>query len=223
MGKQNIKSLTDYHRECIYQQCPYFRKCFIEKIIRKSRRAKIVISNHALTMSEISGKLEEVNSPTRYIFDEAHHLFNSADNTFCSIISGFEGEEVHRWLKGKESNLTFSHNKGLFLRIEELGLKDSFILSKVEEVLIRSSFLVKTGWLLRIKKFQPQGEMEEIAVNHRSALPRQPEYQQNQSESGHCHLRIDARQERKLEREKIETRQNGKQNHPARSQQPHDP
>lgn len=162
MGKQNIKSLTDYHRECIYQQCPYFRKCFIEKTIRRSRRAKIVISNHALTMSEISGKFEEKNSPTRYIFDEAHHLFNSADNTFCSIISGFEGEEVHRWLKGKESNLTFSHNKGLFLRIEELGLKDSFILSKVEEVLIKSSFLVKTGWLLRIKKFQPQGEMEEF-------------------------------------------------------------
>ena len=58
--------------------------------MRRARRADIVISNHALVMinAAYAPPVEaetDRRQPTRYVFDEGHHLFDAADSAFQSI------------------------------------------------------------------------------------------------------------------------------------------
>ena len=67
--------------------------------MRRARRAGIVVANHALVMVQAAlGGLDDANLPTRYVFDEGHHLFDAADNAFSLALSGQEGAELRRWL-----------------------------------------------------------------------------------------------------------------------------
>ncbi len=50
MGRGVQVELTDTRGECIYSACRHYRKCFIERSIRRARRAEIVVANHALVM-----------------------------------------------------------------------------------------------------------------------------------------------------------------------------
>ncbi len=51
MGAEGVAAgLTDRRGECSYSACAHYKKCFIEKAVRKARRARIVIANHALIM-----------------------------------------------------------------------------------------------------------------------------------------------------------------------------
>ena len=45
-------NLVDRRGECIHAGCPHYRVCFIEKAVRGSRRADIVIANHALVLTQ---------------------------------------------------------------------------------------------------------------------------------------------------------------------------
>ncbi len=160
LGINIIRSLSDRRRECVYQQCPYYRKCFIEKNIRRSRRAKIVVANHALVMAEASGRLDENNPPTRYVFDEGHHLFSAADNAFASVISGFEGEDMRQWLMGTEESSRLIRRRGLARRAEEVSLSEPDIALNINEALSRAEFLPRSGWLSRLKSAKPSGATE---------------------------------------------------------------
>ena len=95
-------ALTDRRGECIYAGCPHYRKCFIERASRASAKADIVIANHALMMVNAARGREEANKPTRIIFDEGHHLFDAADSTFASALTGAEMIEIRRWVIGPE-------------------------------------------------------------------------------------------------------------------------
>ena len=50
LGRGRSLGLTDRRGECIHSACPHYPKCFIEKSVRKARRARIVVANHALVM-----------------------------------------------------------------------------------------------------------------------------------------------------------------------------
>jgi ATP-dependent DNA helicase DinG len=45
IGWSRTYSFADRRGECIYAACPHFDKCFVEKSIRKAKRADIVIAN----------------------------------------------------------------------------------------------------------------------------------------------------------------------------------
>ena len=75
-------ALTDRRGECVYAGCPHYRKCFIERAARASAEADIVIANHALVMVNAARGREATSRPTRYVFDEGHHLFDAADAMF---------------------------------------------------------------------------------------------------------------------------------------------
>ena len=86
-GKPRTLGLADRRGECIYSACPHFRKCFIERAVRRARRADIVVANHALVMMQAAfGGLDDGTLPTRYVFDEGHHVFDAADNGFSADI-----------------------------------------------------------------------------------------------------------------------------------------
>src|SRR5262249_6230839 len=79
--------------------CPQFRRCFVEKNIRKARQARIVVANHALVMAQAAlGGLDDATVPTRYVFDEGHHLLEAADGAFAVRLSAREGRELRRWI-----------------------------------------------------------------------------------------------------------------------------
>jgi ATP-dependent DNA helicase DinG len=118
-GGTLIASLADRRGECIHAACPHFRRCFIEHTIRRSRTAELVVANHALVMTQAAwGGLDDNAVPSRYVFDEGHHVFDAADSAFSATLSGLETAELRRWLRGAEGSR--SRSRGLQKRLEEL-------------------------------------------------------------------------------------------------------
>ncbi len=75
-----LASLADRRGECIHAACTHWRKCFVEHTIRRARTAELVVANHALVMTQAAwGGLDDNAVPTRYVFDEGHHLFDAAE------------------------------------------------------------------------------------------------------------------------------------------------
>jgi ATP-dependent DNA helicase DinG len=105
-------NLVDRRGECIHAGCAHYRTCFVEKAIRGSRRADIVIANHALVMTQAAfdgaraargSKADgETSLLKRIVFDEGHHLFDAADSAFSAALSGAEAAEMRRWIRGPE-------------------------------------------------------------------------------------------------------------------------
>ena len=94
IGRNRTLGLADRRGECIYSACDHYRRCFIERSIRRGRRASIVIANHALTMIQAARAGEnEGELPLRYVFDEGHHLFDAADSAFAGHLTGLEAAE----------------------------------------------------------------------------------------------------------------------------------
>ncbi len=50
IGRAQSLALADRRGECIHSACPHYHRCFIEKNVRRARRARIVVANHALVM-----------------------------------------------------------------------------------------------------------------------------------------------------------------------------
>lgn len=173
LGQRGVAALADRRGECVYGQCPHFRKCFIEKIMRRSRHAKIVVANHALVMTQLAGCTEDTVLPVRYVFDEGHQLFNAADTIFSAEISGMEGVEMRRWLLGAEDARSGSRTRGLKRRIEDLTLLNPDIAALTEEVADTARFLPRSGVLSRLKNHTPQGVFEQFLMQlYRQVLAR---------------------------------------------------
>ena len=99
VGRGRVTRLADRRGECIYSACEHYRKCFVERTIRRARQADIVIANHALVMIQAAmGGLDDATRPLRYVFDEGHHLFDAADSAFGAHLSGVEASDLRRWL-----------------------------------------------------------------------------------------------------------------------------
>ncbi len=83
-GHGLLASIADRRGECIHAACPHYKRCVIEHVIRRARLADLVIANHALVMAQaVWGGLDDDDVPTRYVFDEGHHIFDAADSAFC--------------------------------------------------------------------------------------------------------------------------------------------
>ena len=111
-AQASAANLVDRRGECIHAGCAHYRTCFVEKAIRGSRRADIVIANHALVLTQAafdgaraargSKADNETSLLKRIVFDEGHHLFDAADSAFSAALSGAESAELRRWIRGPE-------------------------------------------------------------------------------------------------------------------------
>ncbi len=91
IGRAQSLALADRRGECIHSACPHYHRCFIERSVRRARRARIVVANHALVMIQAAlGGLDDATLPQRYVFDEGHHVFDAADSAFSLELSGRE-------------------------------------------------------------------------------------------------------------------------------------
>ncbi len=150
IGRARVGALADRRGECVHSACPHFRRCFVEKNIRKARGARIVVANHALVMTQAAlGGLDDATVPTRYVFDEGHHLLEAADNAFSVRLSGREGRELRRWIVGAETS-GGSRARGLRRRIGDLVEGNDTGVRALIEVLGAARVLPGDGWAQRV-------------------------------------------------------------------------
>jgi ATP-dependent DNA helicase DinG len=160
VGRNRTLGLADRRGECIFSSCSHITRCFVERSIRKARRARIVIANHALVMIQSSlGNIGDDGIVQRLIFDEGHHLFDAADGAFSAHLSGFETYELRRWLLGAEEG-TRSRARGLKKRVEDLALTDQEAIDALQAALQAAQHLPGYGWAKRLKDRAPYGAAE---------------------------------------------------------------
>ena len=152
-GASLLGGLADRRGECIHGACPHYTRCFVEHGIRRAREADLLIANHALVMTEAAnagpGNAGEQRLPTRYVFDEGHHLADAADSAFATKLSGLESAELRRWLLGAEG--TRSRARGLKRRLDELVVGDLPLETPLDAALLAAAQgLAAPGWTTRL-------------------------------------------------------------------------
>lgn len=162
-GRARTLGLADRRGECIYSACDHYARCFIEKSVRRARKADVVIANHALVMVQAAlGGGEEPTLPSRYVFDEGHHVFDAADGAFAGHLTGRETQELRRWLLGAEEGR--SRARGLKRRIEDLIASDDRAQELMDAVMLGARVLPAEGWGARLSADNPQGATEKFLL-----------------------------------------------------------
>jgi ATP-dependent DNA helicase DinG len=162
IGRYRLQRLADRRGECIYSACEHYRKCFVERTIRRARTADIVIANHALVMVQAAmGGLDDATRPLRYVFDEGHHLFDAADGAFGAHLSGVEASDLRRWLLGAEGRRG-SRARGLEKRITDLLGEDVEAQNALRRLLDLAQRLPSPNWQTRLADGTVLGPAEEF-------------------------------------------------------------
>lgn len=165
LSRERTLGLADRRGECIYAACSHYQKCFVERTVRRARHAEIVVANHALVMAQAAlGGLDDAARPTRYVFDEGHHIFAAADSAFSANLSGLETADLRRWLLGAEGGTGRSRARGLKRRAEDLMAESNAaggaLLAALDEALAAARALPAPGWRNRVKDGTPRGPAE---------------------------------------------------------------
>ncbi len=159
--RNGATALTDRRGECVYAGCPHYRKCFIEKAARASADADLVIANHALVMVNAARGRESTTRPTRYVFDEGHHLFDAADAMFSTALTGAETIELRRWVLGPESGGR-GRRRGLAARLSDVASYDEGGARAIADAVNAAQALASDGWLQRLGEGAPFGPIEAL-------------------------------------------------------------
>ena len=159
LGIKNSGSLSDRRGECIYAACDHYHRCFVEKSIRKSEHARIVVANHALVMMQTALAQVGERLPSRYVFDEGHHVYDAADGAFSVHFTAVECKELRRWILGPEGGKS-NRMRGLHKRIEDLVEGDSHARTALDTLQHHARSLPAAGWTKRLVNDDPSGEFE---------------------------------------------------------------
>jgi ATP-dependent DNA helicase DinG len=162
-------ALTDRRGECVYAGCPHYRKCFIERSARASQQADLVIANHALVMVNAARGRDGGNPPTRLVFDEGHHLFDAADSTFATALTGQELIELRRWIVGPEGK-SRGRRRGLAARLTDVASYDEAGSTALEAAIQMAGALPGDGWLQRLGEGMPFGPLEKLLAAARGTV-----------------------------------------------------
>ncbi|MDP1632597.1 MAG: ATP-dependent DNA helicase [Caulobacter sp.] len=176
MAQAGAANLVDRRGECVHAGCVHYRSCFVEKAVRGSKRADIVIANHALVMTQaafdgartargLKGD-NETTSLRRIVFDEGHHLFDAADSAFSTALSGAESAEMRRWIRGPEGR--GRRGRGLEARLMEILGDREDARHALQDALQAAAALPGEGWSGRIAppdgQVNPAGAIEGFLV-----------------------------------------------------------
>ncbi|QCE33685.1 ATP-dependent DNA helicase [Acetobacteraceae bacterium] len=153
-GFSYLYQLTDREGECLHSGCLFYQRCFYEHINRKALYAKLVISNHALTLIRLAQAAENENiqqlPAQHFIFDESHHLQMAADNVFAlelslKALSDFRDRLLGSPSHSKRRKFKSLHHylKPLFSEFSELETSLSEIETKARKILPSAATLNK--------------------------------------------------------------------------------
>jgi len=175
-AQASAANLVDRRGECVHAGCPHYRVCFIERAIRASKRADLVIANHALVMTQAAydgartargqGADVETVQLKRIVFDEGHHLFDAADSAFAACLSGAEAAEMRRWIRGPEGR--GRRGRGLEARLADMLAERETAREALAQATRAAAALPGEGWSGRIAppggEVSPSGPIEAFLV-----------------------------------------------------------
>ncbi len=161
LGTAYTLGQSDRRGECIYAACDHYHRCFIERSVRKSQHASLVVANHALVMIQSAIASSDDPMPSRYVFDEGHHLFDAADSAFAGHLTARESYDLRRWIRGNEGGKK-SRARGLKKRAEDLCEGDDALKILLDDILEEARCLTADGWTKRLKDNAPAGPMEQF-------------------------------------------------------------
>ena len=179
VGVAPTLGLSDRRGECIYSACSHYNRCFVEHSVRKARKARLVVANHALVMIQAAlgsgdGGGDGTNVPSRYVFDEGHHIFDAADSAFAAHLSGREMAELRRWLLGNEGTgrrRSGGRARGLRERAEDLiAADDTDAADALAAALDAAQILPAPGWLDRLSGAMTEGPAEAFLAEVREQV-----------------------------------------------------
>ena len=82
--------VSSEHTSCLGSECPYYRRCFVNKARQKAMEAEIVVVNHSLLFTDLVAEKHFLPSYSHIVFDEAHNLERVATTHL--------GVEVSYWI-----------------------------------------------------------------------------------------------------------------------------
>jgi ATP-dependent DNA helicase DinG len=92
--------VTSTRENCLGQECPHYKDCFVMQARREAQQADIVVVNHHLFFADImlrdTGMAELLPSANTIIFDEAHQLPETATLFFGETLSTSQFLELAR-------------------------------------------------------------------------------------------------------------------------------
>ncbi len=182
-GPSAATGLADRRGECIHGACPHYKACFVEHTIRRARTADLVVANHALVMAQAAwacssqrghgGDAGDEALPTRYVFDEGHHIFAAADGAFSAELSGLEAAELRRWLLGAEGGR--SRARGLRRRLDDLVANRPELEAPLDAALLAARALPAPGWSLRLAEDDPAASPPALPPRARGSNAPEPD------------------------------------------------
>lgn len=92
--------VTSTRDNCLGQECPHYKDCFVMQARREAQQADIVVVNHHLFFADImlrdTGMAELLPSANTIVFDEAHQLPETATLFFGETLSTSQFLELAR-------------------------------------------------------------------------------------------------------------------------------
>jgi ATP-dependent DNA helicase DinG len=92
--------VTSTRENCLGQECPHYKECFVMQARREAQQADIVVVNHHLFFADImlrdTGMAELLPTANTIIFDEAHQLPETATLFFGETLSTAQFLELAR-------------------------------------------------------------------------------------------------------------------------------
>ncbi|SDG97165.1 ATP-dependent DNA helicase [Paraburkholderia phenazinium] len=92
--------VTSTRENCLGQECPQYKECFVMQARREAQQADIVVVNHHLFFADImlrdTGMAELLPTANTIIFDEAHQLPETATLFFGETLSTAQFLELAR-------------------------------------------------------------------------------------------------------------------------------
>lgn len=83
--------VTSTRENCLGQECPFIKDCFVYKARRKAQEADVVVVNHALFMADLALREEGITDllpqVKTIVFDEAHQLPETATRFLGNNVS----------------------------------------------------------------------------------------------------------------------------------------
>ena len=158
VAQASAANLVDRRGECVHAGCAHYRVCFIEKAVRASKRADLVIANHALVLTQAAfdgartARGQKADHETtmlkRIVFDEGHHLFDAADSAFSAALSGAEAADMRRWIRGPEGRKR--RGRGLEQRLGDLVGERESAARALTDAVRAAEALPGEGWSGRV-------------------------------------------------------------------------
>lgn len=111
-----LNNILNKKEECIYSKCSHFNNCLVMKAKHNIKQANIVVSNHHFTL------LNNMLGAKVVIWDEAHHLFDVADNLFCTSFDAISLIKLRYWVCGGGNPLAKAKSalNGLVFRVKNI-------------------------------------------------------------------------------------------------------